>query len=144
MTRLYICGQNGSGTPEDPYRPEIADEIPVRTRYSAMQEKLSSLPVRYASRFIVGLGPVEEFPAEWEFVDALLYERLVSEGVDEGDALMEAFDRAAYIAAVDIWHEEEPARVEARHAGLAYSEDNPLGFDWIEDDDGTVTLHAAP
>lgn len=36
-TRYYICGQVGSGTEDDPYRPEIADVSGVRD-WAANQE----------------------------------------------------------------------------------------------------------
>ena len=32
MPRYYICGQVGSGTEDDPYRPEIADDLATMVR----------------------------------------------------------------------------------------------------------------
>jgi hypothetical protein len=86
VTRLYICGQNGSGTPEDPYRPEIADELPAGVGYGASQESYIK------PRFLV---------------------------------------------------EPNPALTDEQHAALAYSPDNPNGFDWLEVDGDEVTVHAA-
>jgi len=120
MSRYYICGQAGSGTDADPYRPEIADDleamvlgyvdvetpdgtltVPVTPSWAANQDIEPGLPPTPLPRFMVAVG-IPAIP----------------------DLLMDA---------------------EAVHAEVAYDKKtNPDGYDWIEvADDGTVTLHAA-
>lgn len=53
MNRYYVCGQVGSGTMLDPFRPEIADEEGV-TSWSANQES----PER--PRFVVALADPDD------------------------------------------------------------------------------------
>ena len=42
--RYYICGQVGSGTELDPYRPEIADDLPEGCGWAANQEMSGAVP----------------------------------------------------------------------------------------------------
>lgn len=54
MSRYYICGQVGSGSEADPYRPEIADELaPLRIGWAANQEFEGIVPPTPLPRFTV-------------------------------------------------------------------------------------------
>ena len=68
--RYYICGRIGSGTEDDPYRPEVADE-PGVTSWAANQQLESLLPTPvHAPRFIVWVLGDAALHAELGYSDA--------------------------------------------------------------------------
>lgn len=61
MARYYICGQVGSGTEADPYRPEIADEVPAEFGWAANQEFATLIPQPLpAPRFMVNVASADQ------------------------------------------------------------------------------------
>jgi len=140
--RYYICGQAGSGTEADPYRPEIADDLaamvtdyvtvempdgttqdfPITPGWAASQDIEPGLPPTPLPRFMVAVSvPVLPVTRTDDMSDD-----------DYEDAVLDAIAAAASFG-------------EAVHAEVAYDKQkNPNGYDWFEvADDGTVTLHAA-
>lgn len=60
MRRYIYCGQLGSGASDDPFRPEVVDEIPAGTSWSANQQAIPGLPPTPQPQFVVDIDVTDD------------------------------------------------------------------------------------